>query len=116
MLFNLAIELFLLSVINNENISGHSLQHTKLPHNIQNQWVSPAPVKVLAYADDVLTFVKFHSELLELRRRLKTYNGASNAKINYNKSVVAFPLHGGTTKGVEGRKVKDRITERLKMK
>ncbi|KAL7332845.1 hypothetical protein PS15p_212253 [Mucor circinelloides] len=29
---------------------------------------------------------------------------------------IAFPLHGGTMKGVEGRKVKDRITERLKMK
>jgi hypothetical protein len=114
-LFNLAIEPFLLSIINNPDISGYSLQHTKLPHNVQTPWVSPAPVKILAYADDVLTFVKTHSELLELQRRLKVYNRASNAKINYDKSV-AFPLHGGLMKGVEGRKVKDRITERLKMK
>ncbi|CAO0798869.1 unnamed protein product [Mucor circinelloides] len=114
-LFNLAIEPFLLSLIHNPDISGYSLQHSKPPSNIQTPWVSPAPVKVLAYADDVLTFVKSHSELLELQRRLKTYNRASNAKINYDKSV-AFPLHGGTMKGVEGRRVKDRITERLKMK
>jgi hypothetical protein len=59
-LFNLAIEPFLLSIIHNNSISGYSLQRTKLPHNSQNPWVSPAPVKILAYADDVLSFVKSH--------------------------------------------------------
>ncbi|GAN08596.1 hypothetical protein MAM1_0213d08111 [Mucor ambiguus] len=34
-LFNLAIEPFLLSIINNPDISSYSLQHTKLPHNVQ---------------------------------------------------------------------------------
>ncbi|KAK4514843.1 uncharacterized protein ATC70_002448 [Mucor velutinosus] len=114
-LFNLAIEPFLLSIINNTAISGYSLQHTKLPKNVQIPWVSPAPVKVLAYADDVLTYVKSHSELTELQRRLKTYNRASNAKINYDKSV-AFPLHGGSMKGSEGLRVQDHIINRLKMK
>ncbi|EPB83819.1 hypothetical protein HMPREF1544_09393 [Mucor circinelloides 1006PhL] len=115
-LFNLAVEPFFLSVINNRNISGYSLQYTKPPHNSQTQSVSPAPVKVLAYADDVLIFAKSQFELLELQGRLKIYNRASNAKVNYDKPVALFPLHGGTKKSVEGRKDKDRVTERLKMK
>ncbi|KAG2192332.1 hypothetical protein INT46_008858, partial [Mucor plumbeus] len=92
-LFSLAIEPFLLSVINNPYISGYSLQQVKPAKKTENTWVSPSPVKVLAYADNVLTFVKSHKELLELQEKLRVYNKASNAGINYDKSV-AFPLHG----------------------
>ncbi|KAK4521913.1 uncharacterized protein ATC70_004451 [Mucor velutinosus] len=114
-LFNLAIEPFLLSIVNNVNLTGYSLQHVKLPHQIQNPWISPAPIKVLAYADDVLSFVKSQDELVELQDRLRVYNQASNAKINYSKSV-AFPLHGGKMKDTDGQQVKRYVTTQLRMK
>lgn len=114
-LFNLAIEPFLLSIINNANLSGYSLQHVKLPHQVANPWVSPAPIKVLAYADDVLSFVKSQDELLELQNCLRTYNQASNARINYSKSV-AFPLHGGKMTGTDGQQVQHHVTTTLQMK
>jgi hypothetical protein len=113
-LFNLAIEPFLLSLSHNANMSGYSLQHVKLPHQVQNPWISPAPIKVLAYADDVLSFVKSQAELVELQECLRVYNRASNAKINYSKSV-AFPLHGGKMNGSDGQQVKQYITTELHM-
>ncbi|KAK4521891.1 tyrosine-protein phosphatase siw14 [Mucor velutinosus] len=81
MLFNLAIEPFLLSVTKSTTISGYSLQHVKPISKRTNSWVAPPPLKVLAYADDVLTFVKSRVELLDLEERLRTYNKASNSKI-----------------------------------
>ncbi|KAK4518952.1 poly(A)-specific ribonuclease [Mucor velutinosus] len=108
-LFNLSIEPFLLSIVNNMNLTGYSLQHVKLPHQIQNPWISPAPIKVLAYADDVLSFVKSQAELVELQELLLVYNRASNAKINYSKSV-AFPLHGSAMKSTDGQQIKQYVT------
>jgi hypothetical protein len=53
--------------------------------------------------------------LVELQECLKVYNQASNAKINYSKSV-AFPLHGGKMKSIDGQRVHDYITSQLRMK
>ncbi|KAK4513077.1 uncharacterized protein ATC70_011523 [Mucor velutinosus] len=115
MLFNLAIEPFLLSVTKSTTISGYSLQHVKPISKRTNSWVAPPPLKVLAYADDVLTFVKSRAELLDLEERLRTYNKASNSKINYDKSV-AFPLHGGRMTSQTGGLIQDHATNNLKIK
>ncbi|KAK4522081.1 Mediator of RNA polymerase II transcription subunit 20 (Mediator complex subunit 20) [Mucor velutinosus] len=114
-LFNLVIESFLLSIINNMNLTGYSLKHVKLPHQIQNPWISPAPIKVLAYADNVLSFVKSQAKLVELQDRLRVYNQASNAKVNYSKSF-AFPLHGSAMKSTDGQQIKQYVTTQLQMK
>ncbi|KAG1577598.1 hypothetical protein G6F48_012568 [Rhizopus delemar] len=93
-LFNLAIEPFLLSILHNEIIDGYCLKARR--SNSDLQLTAPRPVKLLAYADDILIFINSKEEFLELQERLKVYNGASNSQVNYSKSV-AFPLAGGTT-------------------
>ncbi|KAG1575735.1 hypothetical protein G6F47_013438 [Rhizopus delemar] len=93
-LFNLAIEPFLLSILHNEIIDGYCLKARRF--NSDLQLTAPRPVKLLAYADDILIFINSKEEFLELQERLKVYNGASNSQINYSKSV-AFSLAGGLT-------------------
>lgn len=51
------------------------------------------PIKVLAYADDLLVFLQTPAEWHSLLRHIKTYNLESNSKVNLNKTVV-FPLSG----------------------
>ncbi|KAK4512322.1 uncharacterized protein ATC70_003020 [Mucor velutinosus] len=115
MLFNLAIEPFLLSVTKSTTISGYSLQQVRSISKRTNSWVAALPLKVLAYADDVLTFVKYRAELLDLEERLKTYNMASNSKINYDKSV-AFPLYGGKMTSQTGSLIQEHATNNLNIK
>ena len=55
--------------------------------------VPPPPVKLLAYADDVIIFINSVDEFTEVQALLAGYNAASNSLVNYNKSV-AFPLQG----------------------
>ncbi|KAG0864261.1 hypothetical protein G6F16_011161 [Rhizopus arrhizus] len=93
-LFNLAIEPFLLSILNNEIIDGYCLKARI--SNSDLQLTAPRPVKLLAYADDILIFINSKEEFLELQECLKVYNGASNSQVNYSKSV-AFPLASGST-------------------
>lgn len=113
LLFNFAIEPFILSIINNNNISGYTMQHTKPINQRDIQLTMPAPVKILAYADDILIFVKDRPEYMEMEECLKTYGQASNSKINYEKSV-AFPLHGGKMNGYFGVRLRTYIQGKMK--
>jgi hypothetical protein len=54
---------------------------------------APQPIKLLAYADDLLVFANNRHELQAIQDRLTCYGRASNARVNYHKSV-AFPLSG----------------------
>ena len=90
-LFNLALEPFLLSVLHNEAITGYVSQSNSIPCSIPI--VPPPPVKLLAYADDVIIFINSVDEFTEVQSMLTNYNAASNSLVNYNKSV-AFPLQG----------------------
>lgn len=52
----------------------------------------PPPVRLLAYADDLLAFLSTPDELTTLQHLLRTYQLASNGKVNINKSVaVSLP-------------------------
>ena len=53
----------------------------------------PAPVKLLAYADDLLVLVNSSEELQAIQDHISCYGRASNSRVNYHKSV-AFPLSG----------------------
>ncbi|KAG1535899.1 hypothetical protein G6F49_013085 [Rhizopus delemar] len=92
--FNFRQQPFLLSILHNEIIDGYCLKARR--SNSDLQLTAPRPVKLLAYANDILIFINPKEEFLELQERLKVYNGASNSQINYSKSV-AFPLAGGLT-------------------
>lgn len=49
---------------------------------------APAPVKILAYADDLLVFLSHHQELDLLLIILDVYSQASNGRINLHKTVA----------------------------
>ncbi|KAG1051534.1 hypothetical protein G6F43_006259 [Rhizopus delemar] len=104
-LFNLAIEPFLLSILHNEIIDGYCLKARRL--NSDLQLTAPRSVKLLTYAGDILIFINSKEEFLELQERLKVYNGASNSQVNYSKSVV-FPLASRTT--FNNRELKELIS------
>jgi len=112
-LFNFAIEPFILSIINNQDISGYTLQPTKPTQQRTIQLNSPAPVKIMAYADDVLILVKSRQEYMQMEDCIKTYSKASNSKINYDKSM-AFPLHGGRMEGYFGTRLRGYIQQQMK--
>ncbi|KAG1132496.1 hypothetical protein G6F37_012652 [Rhizopus arrhizus] len=82
---------FLPSILNNEIIDGYCLKARR--SNPDLQLTAAGPVKLLAYADDILIFINSKEEFLELQECLKVYNGESNSQVNYSKSV-AFPLAG----------------------
>ncbi|KAG0742237.1 hypothetical protein G6F57_005997 [Rhizopus arrhizus] len=85
----------------NEIIDGYCLKARR--SNSDFQLTAPRPVKLLAYADDILIFINSKEEFLELQERLKVYNYASNSQVNYSKWVV-FPLAGGSTFNNRGLK------------
>ncbi|KAG1155391.1 hypothetical protein G6F55_010093 [Rhizopus delemar] len=104
-LFNLAIEPFLLSILHIEIIDDYCLKARRF--NSDLQLTAPRSVKLLAYADDILIFTNSKEEFLELQGSLKVYNGASNSQVNYSE-LVAFPLAGGNT--FNNRELKELIS------
>jgi hypothetical protein len=112
-LFNFAIEPFIQSIINNTNISGYSLQPTKPIQKRKIHLPATAPIKVLAYADDILILVKSRPEYMQMEDCIKTYGKASNSKINYDKSI-AFPMHGGKMEGYFGVRLRSYIQQKMK--
>ena len=88
-LFNLAFEPFLQRILTDDRFSGFQ----PLPRHDNLALDAPAPLKILAYADDALVFLKDLSDFQVLQEHLATYSKASNAKINIGKTV-AFSLSG----------------------
>lgn len=94
LLFNLALEPFLLSLLQDQDLEGFvsptpSLGSTNTPS-------TPFPsqvMKCLAYADDVCVFLKSADDLDSLQYHMQRYANASNAKFNDDKSE-AFSLNG----------------------
>lgn len=89
-LFNLALELLLRSILDNPHF--HGFQPCWSPESI------PAlprlgPLKVLAYADDIFVFLGTLNDLDRLHEHLRMYEAASNAKFNANK-IQAIALSG----------------------
>lgn len=116
LLFNFAIEPFIQSVLSNPDIRGYTLQQGIIPIQRSLNHVRPHhPVKLLAYADDVLIYIKSVQEFHALQDCLKTYNQASNSLINYNKSV-AFPLTGSALKSIKGVRLQNYILQTQRMR
>ncbi|KAG1016750.1 hypothetical protein G6F26_012278 [Rhizopus arrhizus] len=61
------------------------------PPSVDPAGHSPPPVKILAYADDVLVFLKSPSDFNRLQQAVSIYASASNAMLNYSKTQ-AFSL------------------------
>ncbi|EIE78417.1 hypothetical protein RO3G_03121 [Rhizopus delemar RA 99-880] len=90
LLFNLVMEPLIKSIIHSDRIQGF------LPPNISRPYLDSftlPPLRVLAYADDLLIFLKDVYDLAEVQQLISCYNRASNAKMNYDKTV-AFSVSG----------------------
>jgi endonuclease/exonuclease/phosphatase family metal-dependent hydrolase len=110
LLFNLAFEPLLRSVLACSSLSGVSLAPVVVPRtwlpnpqkvhldlgddtgNYPLDFVSgsspPAPIKLLSYADDLEVFLSSPGEWLVLLSLLEVYGRASNAKVNLSKTVL----------------------------
>lgn len=75
-LFNLAFEPFLRSVLADTRLPGFQLPSPG----------TPEPVKLMAYADDIVCFLNSPAELSVLQSHLDTYSKASNALVNFHKT------------------------------
>ena len=89
-LFNLAFEPLLRKILNDPLYNGFSIPHAP-PSYISGDPLQP--IKLLAYADDVLCLLKDPSDLNRLQTHLDTYSQASNAKVNFHKTE-ALSLSG----------------------
>lgn len=83
--FNLAVELFLPSILNNKVIGGYCLKARR--HSSDLQLTAPRSVKLLEYTGHMLIFINSKEEFIELQERLKIYSDKPNSQVNYSKSV-----------------------------
>ncbi|KAG0870908.1 hypothetical protein G6F15_011532 [Rhizopus arrhizus] len=100
LLFNIAFDPFLRLISSDPLYRGFSfgqLQDTRSPDDNprppSDDVCPPPPVKILAYADDVLVFLHSPSDFIRLKNAVDIYGAASNAKLNFNKTQ-AFSLSG----------------------
>jgi hypothetical protein len=91
-LFNFALEPLLLAILKDDKIQGYSI-NTAAVKSSSLQVVASPPVKLLAYADDLIVFVNNSDEMQAIQDHISCYGRASNARVNYHKSI-AFPLAG----------------------
>ena len=95
LLFNLAMEPLVKAISQSSDIKGFSAPPLSLS-SISAPISDPSglqPIKVLAYADDLLIYLQDQSDLDEVQRLIQCYNQASNAKMNFDKTV-AFSVSG----------------------
>ncbi|KAG1453072.1 hypothetical protein G6F56_007662 [Rhizopus delemar] len=85
-LFNLAFEPFLRSVLQDPLLQGVSLQIVSSPPNILSSVSSS--VKLMAYADDVICLLQDPSDLSRPLERFDIYSRASNSLLNRSKTQV----------------------------
>ncbi|KAG1056999.1 hypothetical protein G6F43_001131 [Rhizopus delemar] len=93
-LFNLALEP-LIRAVNDSQIQGFLPLSLSLPA-IRGPLFGPSslqPIKVLAYADDLLIFLPNAADFADVQRLIQHYDQASNAKMNFDKTV-AFSIFG----------------------
>ncbi|CEP11246.1 hypothetical protein, partial, partial [Parasitella parasitica] len=89
--FNFALEPLILSILHDSSIQGYALSarpnHSTLSHT------SHRPLKLFAYADDLLVLINSENELARVKDHLMCYSAASNSWVNLHKSG-AFPMGG----------------------
>lgn len=102
-LFNIALEPFIRMILNDSDIKGYSV--ASRPAQAIVHHTSHKPIKVLAYADDLLVIINTRKELERLQTHLECYSRASNSRVNYHKSV-AFPLSGDSTRMIPAFRIK----------
>lgn len=81
-LYNIAFEPLLHTILKSPGISGFRL----------NDHPRTRPLKLMAYADDLTTFIKSAEEWSCLKEIMDLFGRASNARLNLKKTV-AFPLY-----------------------
>jgi hypothetical protein len=91
------------------------MQSTKPSNQNSLNMVSPKPIKLLVYSDDILIFAKNKAEYIAIEDCFKRYSKASNSRVNLDKSV-AFPLHGGKMVGHKGAELRNYIINNQRMK
>ncbi|KAG1031815.1 hypothetical protein G6F25_011809 [Rhizopus arrhizus] len=91
LLFNIAFDPFLRSVVNDTAIKGFQYRASPTPSGLH--LVPPPPVKILAYADDIAVFFQNQDDFQRFCVRYDEYAQASNAKLNLGKTE-AFSLSG----------------------
>lgn len=97
LLFNLALEPFLLSLLQDTSFQGFHFgpQSPAVPSP-----VSPVNIKCLAYADDVCAFLTTEEDFRRLQVHMQNYESVSNSKFNEDKTE-AFSLNGKRDVGWE---------------
>ncbi|KAK4520293.1 uncharacterized protein ATC70_008426 [Mucor velutinosus] len=121
LLFNIAFDPFLRSIQQNPTFEGFHVQQEAPPHpsptagvddltesltnsssppdsprntpSVSPTHCNPIKYKILAYADDTLVYLKNFSDFLLLQDSINTYMKASNALLNYRKTI-AISLSG----------------------
>jgi exonuclease III len=90
LLFNIAFDPLLRAINNNSSLEGFNIsRETNQPMSPS----SPSPIKVLAYADDTIVFLRNPSEFGHLQTLITNYMLASNSSLNYTKTQ-ALSLSG----------------------
>jgi len=84
-LYNIAFEPLLHTILKHPGITGFKL----------NEHPMARLLKLMAYADDLTTFIKSVEEWICLKEIMDTFGRASNARLNLKKTV-AFPLFRNT--------------------
>lgn len=92
-LYNLAFEPFLRSILNDEHFHGYNMLPDLVADSSTEDTIN---TKILCYADDALVLVHDIEDLSRLNHHMDVFCNASNAKFNFNK-VEAFSLSGQNT-------------------
>jgi hypothetical protein len=97
LVFNIAFEPLLRKILANPKIPGfpiHSIVRKPSRYNGAGAMFPDAlPIKLVAYADDLLVLLSKPAEWAPLLENLHTYSKSSNAKVNLRKTE-GFPLAG----------------------
>lgn len=91
LLFNLALEPFILSILQDPLLPGISIAGA--PRTPPGTCIQPPPLKCLAYADDVCLFLSHPDEIQRAHYHMQLYAQVSNAKFNDHK-IEAFSIRG----------------------
>ncbi|KAG1093831.1 hypothetical protein G6F40_012613 [Rhizopus arrhizus] len=84
-LFNLAFEPLLRRIIRDPVFCGFALPRSSLSHPLD---LNLQPIKLPAYADDMVCLLHDPNDLNVLHSHLEVYSRASNAQINFHKTLA----------------------------
>lgn len=90
LLFNLALEPLLLSILQDDQLRGFTFQGSSTTEGTPSASLT---LKLLAYADDVCLLLRDRSDFTRAQRHMMQYTSVSNAKFNIDKTE-AFSLNG----------------------